>query len=58
MVRQGDSLWLIAANLLGSDASPARVAREVERLWQLNSDRIRSGKPSLIMPGERLLLRS
>jgi Tfp pilus assembly protein FimV len=58
VVRQGDSLWSIAAELLGPDASPARIAREVERLWQLNSGRISSGKPSLIMPGERLLLRS
>jgi Tfp pilus assembly protein FimV len=56
-VLPGESLWTIAANLLGSDASTAKVAREVHRLWQLNRDRIATGDPDLLMVGTRLDLR-
>jgi len=35
-VRPGDSLWSIARRLLGQGASPADIAREVNRLWELN----------------------
>lgn len=58
VVEAGDSLWSIADERLGGDAAPARVAREVERLWDLNADRIRTGSPDLISPGDRLLLPS
>jgi hypothetical protein len=57
VVAPGDSLWSIAKRLLGSDASPARIAREVHRLWSLNSDRIGTGDPDLLMIGTRLRLR-
>jgi nucleoid-associated protein YgaU len=57
MVRPGDSLWSIARRLLGSDASPARIAREVNRLWELNKDRIGTGDPDLLKVGTRLTLR-
>jgi nucleoid-associated protein YgaU len=57
VVRAGDSLWTIATSLLGADASPSAVAREVQRLWALNADRIGGGDPDLIFPGERLRLR-
>jgi LysM repeat protein len=55
-VRAGDSLWSIARRLLGPDASAGRIAREVNRLWQLNQDRIRTGNPSLIHVGTVLKL--
>ena len=56
VVEPGDSLWAIAEALLGPDATPAQVAREVDRLWRLNADRIDTGSPSLILPGQRLVL--
>lgn len=56
VVRSGDSLWTIARHQLGADASDARIAREVQRLWRLNADRIASGRPDLITPGERLVV--
>jgi LysM repeat protein len=55
-VRPGDSLWSIARRLLGADASAGRIAREVNRLWQLNEDRIATGSPSLIHVGTVLKL--
>jgi nucleoid-associated protein YgaU len=55
-VRAGDSLWSIARRLLGPDASAGRIAREVNRLWQLNRDRIGTGNPSLIQVGTVLEL--
>ena len=57
IVRRGESLWSIASDLLGTDASTARVAREVTRLWQLNEDRIATGSPDLLFAGTRLRLR-
>lgn len=56
VVQAGESLWSIAAELLGPGASTGEIARAVERLWQLNAERIGSGDPDLIMAGERLLL--
>jgi outer membrane biosynthesis protein TonB len=55
-VRSGDSLWSIARRLLGADASAGQIAREVNRLWQLNEDRIATGNPSLIHVGTVLKL--
>jgi LysM domain len=55
-VRPGDSLWSIARRLLGSEASAGRIAREVNRLWELNRDRIGTGDPSLIHVGTVLRL--
>jgi nucleoid-associated protein YgaU len=55
-VRAGDSLWSIARRLLGSEASAGRIAREVNRLWELNRDRIGTGNPSLIHVGTVLKL--
>ena len=56
-VRAGDSLWSIARRLLGAGASNGQIAREVNRLWQLNQDRIGTGDPSLIHIGTELRLR-
>ena len=57
VVLPGESLWSIARDLLGRDASPARIAREVNRLWELNKRRIGTGDPDLLMSGTRLRLR-
>jgi nucleoid-associated protein YgaU len=56
-VRPGDSLWSIARRLLGPDASAGRIAREVNRLWELNRERIATGDPDLLMVGTKLRLR-
>lgn len=57
VVQRGESLWSIAADVLGERASVARVAQEVSRLWALNEDRIASGDPDLLYVGTRLRLR-
>jgi nucleoid-associated protein YgaU len=57
VVQRGESLWSIAKDLLGDEASVARIAREVNRLWELNSDRIGTGDRDLLMVGTRLALR-
>jgi hypothetical protein len=57
VVRGGESLWSIASDLLGGDASAARIARQVNRLWELNSSRIGTGDPDLLGVGTRLVLR-
>ena len=56
VVRPGESLWSIAEGLLGRGASPARVAQEVNRLWELNAARIGTGNPDLVMAGTTLRL--
>ena len=56
VVQPGESLWLIARDLVGHDASAARVAREVNRLWALNETRIATGDPDLLMVGTKLAL--
>jgi LysM domain len=56
-VRPGDSLWSIARRLLGPGASAGRIAREVNRLWELNRERIATGDPDLLMVGTKLQLR-
>ena len=57
VVRRGESLWSIAADVLGERAGVGRIAREVNRLWALNEDRIASGSPDLLYAGTRLRLR-
>jgi hypothetical protein len=56
VVEPGQCLWVIAESLLGEQANDAQVAAEVERLWQLNADRIGTGNPDLIYPGQELRL--
>jgi resuscitation-promoting factor RpfA len=56
-VRPGDSLWSIAARLLGRGASTAEIAREVNRLWGINHERIATGDPDLLAVGTVLRLR-
>lgn len=57
VVQSGDCLWHIAAALLPGDASDARIAAEVARLWSLNETAIGTGDPSLIYAGTTLRLR-
>jgi nucleoid-associated protein YgaU len=57
VVQRGESLWSIAKDVLGDDASVGRIAREVNRLWELNSERIGTGEPDLVMAGTRITLR-
>jgi nucleoid-associated protein YgaU len=56
-VQRGESLWSIASDVLGDGAGADRVAREVNRLWQLNAERIGTGSPDLVYAGTRLKLR-
>jgi len=53
-VRPGECLWSIAQNHLGANATPAAVARLVNRLWELNAERIATGDPDLVMVGTPL----
>jgi hypothetical protein len=55
-VRPGDSLWSIARRLLGPGATAGEIAREVNRLWELNRDRIGTGDRDLLRVGTVLEL--
>lgn len=55
-VAPGESLWSIAQARLGYNADPSRVARLVNEIWTLNAERIGTGRPELIFPGQRLVL--
>jgi nucleoid-associated protein YgaU len=55
-VKPGDSLWSIARRRLGGSPSAGQIAREVDRLWRLNAERIGTGNPSLIHVGTVLRL--
>jgi hypothetical protein len=57
IVEAGESLWSIAAALLGPRASTAAVTRQVHRLWKLNEGRIGTGDPNLLPTGVKLRLR-
>jgi cytoskeletal protein RodZ len=54
-VYPGDSFWSISQRHLGPQASLQQIANEAERIFELNRDRT-GGDPSLLMPGEELLL--
>jgi hypothetical protein len=58
MVQAGDSLWSIASKLAGPAANGSQIARKVAALWRLNKDRLATGDPNLIFPGQRLMLPS
>ncbi len=55
-VRPGESLWSIATALLPPGAGNGQIAAEVQRLWNLNADRIGTGDPNLIYVGTVLRL--
>jgi len=56
VVQQGESLWSIAADVLPDGASPAQVAREVNRLWERNQSQIGTGDRNLVKAGTWLEL--
>jgi hypothetical protein len=56
VVQPGESLWSIARDLLGRDASAAAVAREVNKLWERNASRIGTGDRDLLIAGTKLVL--
>jgi hypothetical protein len=55
VVTAGDSLWAIAQEQLGPNATPEWVANEVERIHWDNRDRI-GEDPNLILVGQELTL--
>jgi nucleoid-associated protein YgaU len=55
-VRPGDSLWSIARRQLGPQATNGQLARQVNRLWELNEERIGTGDPSMLHVGTVLTL--
>lgn len=57
VVHRGDSLWSIAAEHLGRDASDAEIARAWPVWFALNRDRI-GADPDLILPGQILRIPS
>jgi len=56
MVKPGDSLWSIAARLLGPEATDAAIETKLVAIWDMNAARIGTGDPNLIFPGTRLRL--
>ncbi len=54
-VVRGDSLWSIAQERLGPEASPQQTANEVERIYGLNRELI-GDDPNLLLPGQKLSL--
>jgi hypothetical protein len=57
VVKPGQSLWVIAQDLVARRASVAQIAFEVGRLWRLNAARIGTGNPDLIFAGQELRLK-
>jgi LysM repeat protein len=55
IVNPGDSLWSIVQERLYPEAPPQQIALEVNRLYELNQDRI-GGNPNLIFPGQEFLV--
>jgi nucleoid-associated protein YgaU len=56
VVEAGESLWSIASDILGDGASSGQIAREVERLWERNRQRIGTGDRDVVMAGTLLRL--
>ena len=51
VVEPGDSLWSISEEHIGPGATPEQIAYEVERIFELNRERI-GENPNLIFPGQ------
>lgn len=56
VVAAGDNLWAIAAADLGGSASLAQIHSRWRTIIEANRDRLRSGDPDLVYPGERIVL--
>jgi len=55
-VELGESLWMIASDLLGPGATDAEIATRVDRIYQLNTERI-GADPNVLIAGTVLRLR-
>ena len=55
-VKPGDSLWQIARDHLGPGASNEAIYRAYVAIWNLNAQRIGTGNPNLIFPGQQITL--
>ncbi len=59
-VRRGDNFWEVASSVLrartGEAPTPAQIVRYWSTLITSNEDRIASGNPNLIYPGERFIV--
>jgi Tfp pilus assembly protein FimV len=58
MVQAGDALWSIASKLAGPTATGTQIANKVAALWRLNANRLGTGDPNRIFPGQHLMLPS
>ena len=56
VVHPGDSLWAIARRVSGMSASDAQIHAKLVAIWNMNAQRIGTGDPNLIFPGQRLML--
>lgn len=60
VVEKGDHLWSISASHLEDRLTHAPSAAEITPYWreviEANTDRLRSGDPDLIFPGETVVL--
>jgi Domain of unknown function (DUF4397) len=56
VVKSGECLWTIVAHHLGGHPSNAAIAAEVQHVWHMNSSKVASGDPNVILPGLRLQL--
>ena len=56
VVEPGDSLWSIARGTLPTGASDAAIERKVVEIWNRNAQRVGTGNPNRIFPGQRLIL--
>lgn len=55
-VQLGESLWTIASHLLGPGATDVDIAMEVDRIYELNRDRI-GADPNVLITGTVLAMR-
>jgi len=55
VVESGDSLWSIAHQRLGPEATPQQVVEETGRIYELNRERIGDDR-NLILAGQELML--
>jgi LysM domain len=56
VVVEGDSIWTIAVANMPGEPTDQEVAEYVDLVAETNRDRLRSGDPDLIEPGETIIL--
>ena len=55
-VAEGDSIWTMAEANMPGEPTNQEVAEYVDQVEKTNRDRLRSGDPDLIEPGETIIL--